>query len=269
LVYRITDPNTPSQVAVAQINPTCFGGADGSLMVTDILGGVGPFTFMINETVTDEQMIENLEAGTYNFTLIDANGCELDRVFELVAPIEIDADFEAPIEATYQDIIDLTSIYDDTIFDVDVINWYDSSGELIGTGDNVNFTILQNETIMMEVIDVNGCSIIKTRTIQLDEDYNYYRPTVFTPNEDGLNDYFALFSQDIPGEVQEFVVYDRWGNRVFQLDEKVTLPRDDASWGWDGKHQGTGVTAGVYVYYAVVETLGVTKELKGSVTLVR
>ena len=263
------DPNIPSSVSVEKIEPSCFGENDGSLEVIDIVGGVGPFTFIVNEEMTEDQLIENLGAGTYNFTLVDVNGCELERTIELVDPLEIQAEIDAPEMATYQDVIELTSIFDDQLFDIDQVNWYDSEGTFLGVGVNINFTILQNETITMEVIDVNGCTVIKTRSIILDEDYDYYQPTVFTPNGDGINDNFLVFSQNIPGEILEFAVYDRWGNRVYQLEGNVVLPTTDTTWGWNGTHNGTGAAAGVYVYYVVVETLGVTKELKGSVTLVR
>lgn len=264
-----TDPNIPSQVTLDIVNPSCFGAENGVLEISDIEGGTGPFTFTIADVVTQDQVISDLPAGEYVFTLVDANGCELERTVLLESPLEIDADLDAPEMAIFDEIVELSSIYDATLFDIDMVNWYNSANELIGTGNTITHQMKGVETFIMEVIDVNGCSIIKTRTIVLDEDYDYYQPNIFTPDNNGVNDNFVIFSQKIPGEIKEFNIFDRWGNRVFQLDQAITLPTEDTKWGWDGTYNGSNVAAGVYVYYVVVETLGVTKELKGSVTLVR
>ena len=98
------------------------------------------------------------------------------------------------------------------------INWYNQENELIGTGENLSFTLLENDIITLEVIDENGCIVVRTIPIVLDEDFDYYLPTAFTPNQDGVNDYFGFFSQDLPGEIKEFKIYDRWGSKVYQID---------------------------------------------------
>ena len=116
---------------------------------------------------------------------------------------------------------------------------------------------------------MNGCSITRTITIRSDEDFDYYVPNIFSPDNNGVNDFFRIYSQNAPGEIQSFNIYDRWGNRVYQLNGTVSLPNDDDTWGWDGRANGRNVATGVYVFHAVVETLGVQKELKGSITLVR
>ncbi len=264
-----TDPNVPSGIEFELTNPSCFGVNDGIIEIVEIEGGVGPFDFILDETMTSESVISNLSASAYAFTLIDANGCELDRTITLVSPDELLAEVEGPEDAVFDESITLTSIYDATEIDLDVVNWYNTAGELIGTGDMVNHIMKMNELFTMELIDINGCIVTRTKPVILDTDYDYYQPNTFTPNDDGFNDYFRIFSQKIPGEVKEFAIYDRWGNRVFALKEPVTLPNDDDQWGWDGTINGQRASQGVYTYFAIVETLGVTKELIGSVTLVR
>ncbi len=93
----------------------------------------------------------------------------------------------------------------------------------------------------------------KIRVPQLQE---YIPPNIFTPNGDGLNDYF-----EIPGLPAEFCtaqfrnikVFNRWGVEVYNSSET------------NFKWPGNGVTEGVYFY---VIDFG-SRQVKGNVTLVR
>ena len=59
-----------------------------------------------------------------------------------------------------------------------------------------------------------------------------------------------------------FDVYDRWGVRVFSTSSLDI--------GWDGTHNGTDVSSGVYVYKLKVNFLdGAIKNKTGNITLVR
>lgn len=64
-------------------------------------------------------------------------------------------------------------------------------------------------------------------------------PNIFTPNNDGVNDFL------IPGTKEEFEefelsVFNRWGSCVFVSD--------DPSISWDGTNQGTQCSEGVYFW---------------------
>ncbi len=265
----MTDPNIPSDVEIIVTQPSCFGIDDGMIEILGVSGGTEPFTFMLNGFATTEFVITDLEPGTYDFTLIDNNECTLERTYELVYPDELLAELDGPETAIYNEFITITTIYNDTLIDVDVINWFNSAGEFLGIGDELSYQFQMTETFTMEMVDVNGCSITRTITIRSDEDFDYYVPNIFSPDNNGVNDFFRIYSQNAPGEIQSFNIYDRWGNRVYQLNGTVSLPNDDDTWGWDGRANGRNVATGVYVFHAVVETLGVQKELKGSITLVR
>jgi len=75
---------------------------------------------------------------------------------------------------------------------------------------------------------------------------------VFTPNEDGVNDYFIVYAKSL--RQFRISIYNRWGNLVYryeQTDEKF-------GWqGWDGTIDGRGKSkAEPGVYYYVIEALG-------------
>lgn len=79
--------------------------------------------------------------------------------------------------------------------------------------------------------------------------------SIFTPNGDGLNDYFALPSLPPDFCEQRFAsvtIFSRWGNKVYQSP--------DRSFRWDGRSASEGV-----YYYLVEYTDG--RKFKGTVTL--
>lgn len=65
-------------------------------------------------------------------------------------------------------------------------------------------------------------------------------PNAFTPNGDGVNDIFWI--NDVEKSVWQVVIYNRWGNKVFETDHYLNTPSD----GWDGGNASDGV------YYWVI-----------------
>jgi gliding motility-associated-like protein len=56
-------------------NPTCFGGADGSIASSGVSGGVPPYTFSWTGTAQTTENISGLTAGSYTLTATDFTGC--------------------------------------------------------------------------------------------------------------------------------------------------------------------------------------------------
>jgi gliding motility-associated-like protein len=92
-------------------------------------------------------------------------------------------------------------------------------------------------------------------------DFEIYLPNAFTPNGDGLNDYFG-----VPGlnkiRLIKLTVYNRWGQLIFETN--------DINNRWDGRYKKSLQPVGIYIYYVEMENLNgkrITK--KGFVTLIR
>jgi len=103
-------------------------------------------------------------------------------------------------------------------------------------------------TYSVTVTDANNCVETTSVAVTLTEncDYHIFLPTIFSPNGDGNNDVFYVRGKGF--EELQFLVYDRWGNKMFESTDKEI--------GWDGKYQGKNVPAGVYVYYVSVKYYG-------------
>jgi len=109
---------------------------------------------------------------------------------------------------------------------------------------------------------MNGCFSTDTVIVANDCYINY--PNVFTPNGDGMNDYFFprnLLTKGLTSFKMD--IYNRWGQMVF-----TTTSLDGR--GWDGKFNDVAQPEGVYVYMIDATFKDGQKEHHtGNVTLLR
>lgn len=93
-------------------------------------------------------------------------------------------------------------------------------------------------------------------------------PNAFTPNGDGNNDMFRPIPHPLEGiEIDEFKVYNRWGQVVFD----AAGDRTKAVEGWDGKLGGVLQPSDAYIYVFSYRKPGETEWtlLRGETTLLR
>ncbi len=84
--------------------------------------------------------------------------------------------------------------------------------------------------------------------------FDVFIPTAFSPNFDGLNDYFEPYSETGRIASVEMEIYDRWGGLRYKGER------------WDGSQ----LNPGVYVYIMTIQfDYGAVKEYAGSITLLR
>jgi gliding motility-associated-like protein len=96
-----------------------------------------------------------------------------------------------------------------------------------------------------------------------------YLANVFTPNDDGVNDYLMVQSGNEIQKIIQFRIFDRWGEEVFAKENFSPNPNDFAC-AWDGRFRGKEMPVGVYTFF--VESVcpsGGGYFHAGSVTLVR
>ena len=111
--------------------------------------------------------------------------------------------------------------------------------------------------------DGNGCADSAFVTIYIDSNMAECIPSAFTPNGDGLNDFFRPACEKFQHLV-DFRIFNRWGKQVFYSNSFGS--------GWDGNLNGEPQDMGVYYYVITVAKPGGSGEdkiYKGDVTLVR
>lgn len=107
-----------------------------------------------------------------------------------------------------------------------------------------------------------GCST--TETVTVNKDCHINIPNVFTPNDDGYNDYFFPRQLLSEGVIKfNMQVFNRWGQVIFE----TTKPDGR---GWDGRFNGQVQPVGVYLYRINVTLKnGLFEKYEGNVTLLR
>ncbi len=92
-------------------------------------------------------------------------------------------------------------------------------------------------------------------------------PDAFTPNNDGLNDYFYVLGGKDVTVIKSFLIYNRWGQKVFEA--KNTQPNVPSA-GWNGKTDGGEAVPGTYVYSInIAFSHGTEKLYKGTLVLIK
>jgi gliding motility-associated-like protein len=125
---------------------------------------------------------------------------------------------------------------------------------------------LQTIDYLLSIWSKEGCLITAPVQIIVKSDYSLFIPNVFSPNGDGTNDLFTVFAERGIGLISEFMIYDRWGELVWEMKD---FPAD-GSVGWDGSFHGETMQSGVFAWICEVKLLdGSSQRLKGDLVLVR
>lgn len=155
---------------------------------------------------------------------------------------------------------------------VEKISCIDCPNPLFNPGKDSLFSIgVDSMVYQVKVTSANGCVrsdfvIVRIEYIPCNKG-QIFIPNIFTPNNDGLNDLFYIQGTGV-GKVKQLLIFDRWGNRVF---EKNNFLINDRASGWNGRSKNQLlVGTGTYIYYVIVECdEGKPITLKGSITLLR
>jgi gliding motility-associated-like protein len=128
-------------------------------------------------------------------------------------------------------------------------------------------TLIFSTEYYVTATDKNSCTATDSIFVKtICNSQNYFLPNTFSPNGDGVNDYFYPRGTSIY-DVRSLSVFNRWGQMVFQRRD---FPANAANMGWDGTFGGKPAPADAYVY--IVEVVCDNSQvvaIHGSVTLVR
>jgi gliding motility-associated-like protein len=115
--------------------------------------------------------------------------------------------------------------------------------------------------------DLSGCVgklVFDVRIIDCDKILQV--PQAFTPDGDGINDFFTVFGKNVVE--YEIRIFNRWGEQVYHSDDPGEL--NNLSDGWDGTHKGKLQNTATFVYYVkATDANNIAVEKKGNVTLIR
>jgi gliding motility-associated-like protein len=223
------------------------------------------WNFNNNSNFSKEQSPEIIfsEGGNQSATLIVSNGFCSDTTQEFFSlPRKLVVDFTAP----------------DTVCAGEQVLFVDRSRNtnswLWDLGNGETSTIKNPPLQVYPAIDANQqyyitltitdgvCTLSKTHTLIVDAVCSIILPNAFTPNSDGLNDYFGPLNTGAASDLQ-LLIYNRYGQLVFISQSNIVR--------WYGTMNGLKQPTGIYSWRLTYTDKRTGKALikKGNVLLLR
>ena len=266
--FTITSPE-PIQMTYNSTNLVCYGNESGSININQVSGGTTPYKFSIDGTnFGSNKVYTNLEAGSYSLYVRDLNGCTYTSPsITLTQPSQI----QVVLSATKQTI----ELGDTTILNASILGRPNNLTFSWSPKDSLSCTTCERNILAypshttsyrLTVESDKGCEAHNDITIVVNKNRSVYIPTGFTPNNDGINDAFMVYSAKGIKNIKTFRVFDRWGELLFENNN--SKPNEPTS-GWGGFFKNKAMIPDVYVYLIEIEFVdGFNQIYKGTVNLI-
>ncbi len=246
----------------------CHGDANGLIRVDTVEGGVGPYTYRLTGyPAQTTPVFSRLDDGVYQLEVRDANGCTGAETVFLDDPPPLSFQLTAQLGSDTLRVpqgsqVDLEVLAD---FPIDSIYWMPEELNEQESPTRKRYLVEKNVQISALAFDENGCLVFDALPLLVGISPQIYVPNVFSPNNDGVNDGFTLFTNHEVEEIENLRVFSRWGELVF---ERESFQPNDESLGWNGIFRGQPMGVGVFTYTAKVRLIDdSTRILGGDVLL--
>ena len=255
----------PLGLTLTTRDATCFGDENGRILIDSVWGGTPPYELSLNGTsLPPGTALTDLAAGTYLVDLIDGHDCLIQDEATIYEPAAIVLDLGEDLYVDLGETVDIRPVLNLQDNMLESILWTPAICE--ACLDTVIMP-LENMHLSLTVIDTQGCTASDNRQIVVKKNRNVYVPNVFSPNNDGVNDFFMIFAGANVQEIKSFEIFDRWGGKVFSA---ARFQPNDPAHGWDGKHKGHFLNDNVFTWKLVVDYVdGKFELLTGDVTVMK
>jgi len=258
------DITPPLAASLVETDPTCHDTDDGFIEIMDVQGGTEPYSFLLGGVPAGVPIFGPLPAGSYPVAVQDSNGCawSAGAVLTAPAPFTLDAGDDVVLQLGQSVLLDVSATSP-----AGSVWWLPP--DHLGCATCLETTAAPAGDITYQVfaLDTNGCLATDTVAVFVDAPAGVYAPNAFSPNGDGVNDFFTLYGGSGLARIGELAVFDRWGGLLFRAQN---IPLGSGPQGWDGTRRGEPAGQGVYTWFAQVQAAdGSTVFLEGGVHLLR
>lgn len=243
---------------------SCWGNNDGILIIDSTFNAIGYSLDSFN--FVNSNIFQNLSPGDYTIYAQNENGCISNYNFfiEQPEPFILNLSPDSTIELGCPIQINTFLFGGQAPFDY---SWTpEESLSCLDCTDPIASPVAPTE-YALTVSDSNQCIVQEKVSINIKTDRQFYIPNAFSPNGDGINDYFCIYPGKSVDKIVTFRIFNRWGAEVFALyDFKSSQP----SFCWDGYFKNKVFDSGVFTFFAEILFLdGVEVIYKGDVTLMK
>ena len=248
----------------------CIGSSTGQIQILGVTGGVPPYQYSIDSGLTYQSsaVFTNLPSGTYGLSVEDVDGCRSMPFGSVVSStpnvilevIPSDTTITLLDTLALELVIQFPDIYEDTL--LSNIVW--SPAEGLDCSDCLSPMLIPEQTYYDFEVSAsypnNPCVIPALAAITVDNNLNVFIPNAFSPNGDGVNDFFKVYGERIVSH--ELIITDRWGEIVFVGNQQEP--------GWDGTWKGKALPPNTFGYLFKGRFAdGQEIDVKGSFLLIR
>ena len=228
-------------------NVLCAGETTGSISAS-AGGSTPPYQYQLNNgAFQNSGVFAFLASGQYTITVMDATGCENSLTVTITEPASLQVSLPSTVSLCLEDSVELVST---VTGGVPAYTYAWSTGE---SNPSIWIQGVQNETILLSITDANGCDNDASVGIEIIPcgSIEYFIPNVFSPNGDGTNEQYGIFSQNVIS--QEALIVNRWGELMVELNQVNQF--------WDGTLPN-GQLAKDGTYFMKFRLLGIGGEEK-------
>jgi len=226
--------------------PTCHNSADGMIEMIEIKNGTPPFQYTLNERpAQSKNYFDNLKGGVYRINVTDSKNCVTEKRIDLIAPppleihaIEMDSILIAGQSTKIQANVSQTGVIHYNWTPSTYLSCTDCPSPLAKPAKDIAYTL--------EIFNDLGCAISANKSIKVLKQRPVFVPNAFSPNNDGNNDEFKIFTGPTVQYAKSLQIFNRWGQLIYTAKNQ----ENDVSLAWDGTFQGKQVDSGVYIYVA-------------------
>ena len=237
--------------------------------IAHVKGGIPPYQLSWSSGTITGANNEIMRTGTNGLvilTVTNSFGCV--EVFSLQVETPVLDDSRFATNSLGYSVYNLYAIYDPIQFtnqslgDFINITWDFGDGNLSNEENSTHTYVNEGTyTIKQTVTYPFGCVYSSEITLVLEKGYSIIMPNAFTPNNDGLNDYFSPIFIGLNNMTLD--IYDTWGGIIYsETGENIR--------GWDGKIKGHLSENGNYYFKLTAKTFykhTITRE--GPVVLIK
>ena len=262
LTFTISEPDS---LHLAISGETAICEKENINLTAIVEGGTSPYSFNWEPGMMTGSSV-NLSPSattTYALSVRDANNCSSGQSITVNVFPNPTADFSmTPLHTGFTNS---SIVFKDQSSGAD--HWLWEFGDILNSTSTLKdpfFTYPEsgNYKITLTVNTNEGCKDTVSKTIFIDSYITLYIPNTFTPDGDGLNDFFA--PQGMEFTEFEMEIYNRWGERIYHTKNI------DNPWNGGKSNRGNQIQEGVYVYKIRVKDFkGDIHNYVGNVSLIK
>ncbi len=269
--YTVNEP-PPIRFELDTIDPIrCFGFTTTLGIINPSGGNGASYAYSVDQApLQDITFGTNVFSGPHIIEVFDSRNCSVDTTINITQPNPVVINIDPVIEVELGDSLRLVPQFNPggAMINPDSIFWTPADQLSCDRCPNPVVRPFEDQGYLITVYDENGCQGDAEVFIEVDKNRNVFLPNAFSPNGDGINDEFRVFTGVGVQKVNYVRILDRWGEMIYE--QKDIDANQSGIPTWDGFFQGKPMDPGVFIYLVEVEFEDdVTLLYRGDITLLR